>query len=250
MVPDIYCFKLYLQAKKHMRKYSFHFTSVIVFLSLFQSSEAQLATTNVGGSSMMTVSARGGLRLPNMENVDGTPYLDNEFHSASVRTKSGFDTSGVKVKFNAYGNEIIFLQDGIELALDDFEMVSYPKLQNGAISQVVFKTGFPKIDNLNDNTVYQVLASGSKIYLLKHISKKLEDLKTMGDYNRKEFVTREQLYIYSPSLGIKKIKADKKALIALFPELTEKIESVIEEKGLSIRKENNLITLIEELNKP
>lgn len=233
-----------------MRKYSFRITSIIIFLSLFYSVDAQLATSNIGGSSMMAFSARGGLRLPNMENVDGTPYLDNEFQNATVRTKSGFDTSGVKVKFNAYGNEIIFLQDGIELALDDFDMVSYPKLQNGVIGQVVFKTGFPKVDNLNEKTIYQVLASGSKIYLLKHISKKLEDLKTMGDYNRKEFVTKEQLYIYSPSFGIKKIKADKKALIALFPDLAAKIESVIEEKGLSMRKENNLITLIEELNKP
>ena len=58
--------------------------------------------TGISGQTYMTFSARGGLRLPNLENVDGSPYLDNQFHNARIKTQSGFDTTGVSVKFNAY----------------------------------------------------------------------------------------------------------------------------------------------------
>lgn len=222
---------------------------LFLFASIITTSAfAQL--TGISGQTYMTFSARGGLRLPNLENVDGSPYLDNQFRSARIKTQSGFDTTGVSVKFNAYGNEIIFLENGIELALDSVAMVSYAAFENGELTQVVFQAGFPNVDGFNSNTLYRVLAAGPKMQLLKYYSKKLEDVKTMGEYNKKEFVVKEQLYIYSPTSGMKKVKADKKALQDAFPELAQQVEALVTEKKLKLKKESDLTLLIEELNKP
>lgn len=206
--------------------------------------------TGISGQTYITLSARGGLRLPNMENVDGSPYFDNQYHSARIKTKSGFDTTGVAIKFNVYGNEIIFLNKGVELALDSVELVSYADFENGQITEFIFQSGFPAFEGQNSNTIYRVLAAGPKVQLLKHYTKRLEDVKSMGEYNKKEFVLKEQLYIYSPTTGIKKVKADKKALQEAFPEFAEKMELVVTEKKLKLKKESDLALLIEELNKP
>jgi hypothetical protein len=211
---------------------------------------ASAQLTGISGQTYMTFSARGGLRLPNMENVDGSPYLDNQFHSARVKTKSGFDTTGIPVKFNAYGNEIIFIENGVELAIDSVDMISYTTFENGEVTEVIFQCGFPNIDGFTSNTLYRVLAAGPKVQLLKHYSKRLEDVKSMGEYNKKEFIAKEQLFIYSPAAGMKKIKADKKALQEAFPELAAKMELVVTEKKLKLKKESDLALLIEELNKP
>ncbi len=215
---------------------------------------SQLFVGTIGTSGVnnaaLTFSARGGLKLPNLENVDGSPYLDNQFHSARIRTQSGFDTTGVQVKFNAYGNEMIFIENGIELALDSVDMVTYTSVENGTLVDVIFKAGYPNIDNLTKNTLYRVISTGPKYQLLKYYSKKLEDVKSMGEYNRKEFVTQEQFYIYSSTGGIKKIKADKKALQEAFPEAAQQVETVMSEKKLKLKKESDLALLVEELNKP
>lgn len=235
-----------------IEKNSFDFPAKIIFsvFALMLTTGAFAQMVGISGQTYMTLTARGGLRLPNLENVDGTPYYDNQYHSATIKTKSGFDTSGVSVKFNTYGNEIIFLNKGVEMALDSVDMVSWVDFENGEITEIILKTGYPKIDAFTPNTIYRVLAEGPKIQLLKHYSKKLEDVKSMGEYNKKEFVSKEQLYVYSPATGMKKVKADKKALQEAFPELAEKMELVVTEKKLKLKKESDLALLIEELNKP
>lgn len=221
-----------------------------VVTTLSFSAHAQLTSSTFGSGASMTFSARGGLRLPNLENVDGSPYLDNEFHSANVRTKSGFDTTNVKVKFNVYGNEFVFLKNGVEYALDDFYFLSYPEVANGTVREKVFQSGFPSIGALNDNTIYEVLKSGPKYSLLKHMTKKLEDVKTMGEYNKKEFITKSDFYVFSAKDDkIQKLKADKKSVIALFPDQEEKIKSIVDSKDLSLKKEADLVILFDELNK-
>ena len=203
-----------------------------------------------GFSQMITFSARGGLKLPNMENVDGSPYLDNEYHPANIRTKSGFDTTNVKVKFNVYGNEFVFLKNGVEYALDDFYFLSYPEIKNGEVRERVFQAGFPSIGALNDNTIYEVLKSGPKYSLLKHSTKRLEDVKSMGEYNKREFVSKSEFYAFSAKDDkIQKLKTDKKSIIALFPDQEEKIKSIVDSKDLSLKKEADLVILFEELNK-
>lgn len=225
------------------------FFTLSLLIILSSTAHGQITASTGGVTTMMTFSARGGLRLPNLENVDGSPFFDTEYRSATIRVKSGFDTAGVMVKYNVYGNEIVFLQDDIELVLDSMDMVSYFKIENGNRVQVVLKTGFPNIDGLNGNTIYRVLASGPKVQLLKHYSRKLEDVKTMGEYNRKEFVTKEQLYIYSPVTGMKKVK-DKKALQDALPEFAQQIEAIAVEKNLKFKKDTDFAMIIEELNKP
>ena len=224
---------------------------VTLFLLIIFSpvSYGQISVSSIGAGQMLTFNASAGLRLPNLENVDGSPFLDNEYRNGTIRVKSGFDTAGVMVKYNIYGNEIVFLQDGIELVLDSMDMVTYFKPENGTIVKVVLKTGDPKIDGLNGNTIYRVLVDGPKFQLLKHYSRKLEDVKTMGEYNRKEFANKEQLYIYSPTTGMKKIK-DKKALVEALPEFAEQIEAIVGERQLKFKKDTDYAIILEELNKP
>ena len=72
----------------------------------------------------------------------------------------------------------------------------------------------------------------------------------MGEYNKKEFVTIEHLYIYKEGGEIKKVKADKKAIVEAFPELSERVEALVSEKKLKLKKDTDVALLIEELNKP
>ena len=202
----------------------------------------------VGSTSIQTYytfSARGGLRLPPMNDVEGSPFLHAGYNTAFVRLKSGY-TATVPVKYNMYGNEIIFMQNNNELAMDSVAYVSYMVLEPHP-GRIVLQSGYPPLGTNTRNTIYQVLDSGA-IQLLKHTTQTIEEVRTMGTVPKKEFVTKEELYIYTPGGELKKIKADKKSLQEALPQYAEKIERIIEEKKLKLKKEADIRTLISELN--
>ena len=65
-----------------------------------------------------------------------------------------------------------------------------------------------------------------------------------------EIVTTEQLYLYLPGGEIKKIKTGKQSLLDAAPSLAPKIEEIAAAKKLKLKSESDMITLVDELNKP
>jgi hypothetical protein len=139
------------------------------------------------------------------------------------------------------------MKDGQEMKLELFETVTFNDLSN---RHVTLKQGYPEIDNHTDRSVYQVLSMGPKVHLLKFYTQKIEDAATLGDYSRREIVTTQQLYIYTPGGEIKKIKPSKQSIVEALPSLSSKIEEVVSSNKLNLKSEAAITELVEALNKP
>ncbi len=258
-----------------LRLLSYCFTLFVLFLFFTASIHAQIFTSGASSGTMnntgtnlrdptaagppigkfggeptfIALSARGGLKLPAFENVSGSPFLHPEYNLAYVRVKSGFASNGVMTKFNIYGNEVIFSQNGNELALDSLDYVVYTAVnKNGTVETIKLKSGFPPIGSNTAQTIYQLLDSGSRVQLLKYHYQKIGEVKSMGSAPAKEFVSYHELYVNTPSGGIKRIKADINSLKEALPEFADQIEKIVNEKKLKLKKEADLIQLIHELN--
>jgi hypothetical protein len=240
-----------------MNKYSiFHkFSLTVLFLSfLVCGSFAQVGTntTSDQGDSnqeagMADLQLRP-IRLPALQEVGGSPFLSNEYKLGTVQVSNEKKVSNVPVKFNIFSNAVMVQKDGEELKLEKFELVSYDETGNdGSAKHFNFKQGYPEIDNHTGATVYQALAFGPKIHLLKFLSQKVE-APTLGDYSRREIVTSQQLYIYIPGGEIKKIKAGKQSVVDALPGMSAKIEEIIKAGNLSLKNESDLTTLVKALN--
>ncbi len=191
------------------------------------------------------------IKLPALQEVGGSPYMTTEYQAASVEIANNKLVTNIPVKFNIFSNAIMVQKDGQELKLDFFQAVSYDMTGNdGAIKHVVFKQGYPEIDNHSEESVYQVLSMGTKVHLLKFLTQKVEDAATLGDYSRREIVTTQQLYIYTPGGAIKKIKASKQSVAEALPALSAKIDEVVAANKLNLKSEADIAELIEALNKP
>ena len=189
------------------------------------------------------------IRLPALQEVGGSPFLSNEYKLGTVQVSNEKKVSNVPVKFNIFSNAVMVQKDGAEMKLESFELVSYDEPgNNGAIKHINFKQGYPEIDNHTGTTIYQVLAFGAKIHLLKFLSQKVEDAPTLGDYSRREIVTTQQLYIYIPGGEMKKIKAGKQSVVDALPGMSAKIEETIKTGNLNLKNESDIITLVNALN--
>lgn len=190
------------------------------------------------------------IRLPGLQEVGGSPFMKNEYVLGIVQVSPEKTILNVPVKFNIFNNAVMVQKDGQDLKLESFELVTYYETGNlGEIKYVNFKKGYPEIDNHTGANVYQVLAFGPKLHLLKYLSQKVEDAPTLGDYSRREIVTTQQLYIYIPGGEIKRIKTGKKSIIEALPSMALEIEEAIKAGDLSMKSENDLIELVKALNK-
>ncbi len=188
------------------------------------------------------------IRLPALQEVGGSPFFSNDYKLGSVQVNEKTVTN-VPVKFNIFSNALMVQKDGEELKLESFKLVSYDEPgKDGSIKHINFRQGYPEIDNHTSATIYQALAFGPKVHLLKFLSQKVEDAPTLGDYSRREIVTTTQLYIYIPGGEIKKIKAGKQSVVDALPGMSAKIEEAIKAGDLNLKNESDIISLVDALN--
>lgn len=191
------------------------------------------------------------MRLPALQEVGGSPFMTEDYQTGSVQVADDKIVTNVPVKFNIFSNAVMVQKDGQDMRLESFQVVSYDITGNdGAIKHIMFKQGYPEIDNHTDKSVYQVLSMGSNVHLVKFLSQKVEDAATLGDYSRREIVTTQQLYIYTPGGEIKRIKASKQSVVDALPALSAKIEEVVTANKLNLKSESDIAELVEALNKP
>lgn len=191
------------------------------------------------------------MRLPALQEVGGSPFMTEDYQTGSVQVADDKIVTNIPVKFNIFSNAVMVQKDGQDMRLESFQVVSYDITGNdGAIKHIMFKQGYPEIDNHTDKSVYQVLSMGSNVHLVKFLSQKVEDAATLGDYSRREIVTTQQLYIYTPGGEIKRIKASKQSVVDALPALSAKIEEVVTANKLNLKSESDIAELVEALNKP
>jgi hypothetical protein len=141
------------------------------------------------------------------------------------------------------------MRNGEVLKLEFFDEISFEDYEGGKPVEVIFRAGYPDVDGNSVNTVYQVLSKGPKVHLLKFLSQKVEAVNTMGDYNRKELVNSNQLFVYDvESKKISKIKKDRKSLADALPTFSARITELAGSR--KIKSEDDISLLVEQLNAP
>lgn len=191
------------------------------------------------------------MRLPALQEVGGSPFMTEDYQTGSIQIGENKIVTNIPVKFNIFSNAVMVEKDGQDMRLESFQIVSYNLTGNdGTIKHIILRQGYPEIDNHTEKSVYQVLSMGSNVHLIKFLSQKVEDAATLGDYSRREIVTTQQLYVYTPGGEIKRIKANKQSLVEALPTLSAKIDEVVSTNKLNLKSESDIAELVEALNKP
>jgi hypothetical protein len=186
----------------------------------------------------------------NLENVSGSPYIADGYRLGRIVLKSRKAFDSVAVRFNAYNNEINFIQDGQKFAIDEAYEVSYYDVPGDSSTLMVFRSGYPAIDKQATNTYYQLVAGGNDIHLIKLIRKTLQEFKVDGTGMpvRKELVTHIAWYIYSEKDGMHPVSSSRKSIEKALPSFTTAIDKLAGKHDLNLKKDDDMIRLIELLD--
>src|SRR5665213_2169032 len=120
--------------------------------------------------------------------VQGTPYLFDDWMAGSVITETGNTYANLKLKYDIRFNRVVFLDN------DERPMVFAQPLNSFVINNMRFAKDFAPIDLQTTSTFYNVLADG-KVKLLKYFRKVIEERQSYGAPTEKKYRQSQYYYI-------------------------------------------------------
>lgn len=212
----------------------------IVLLGLF----AVLTSTVSSYAQMFILHDVNGrpIRKGIYENVIGSPYFSDEWSKGDITLANGNTYEGVMIKFDLIENVLLFQnKEGEPMEL--VHPVHTFSIKGG---QVVFRNGFPPVDNFSSNAFFQVLIDDD-VKLLKKTDKVIREEKAYGTATiTKKIIENTNYYVVNGN-QITKVK-NFKTLSGVLPGKEEVLKNYIDEKRLSLKNEKDLIIVVKYYN--
>lgn len=178
--------------------------------------------------------------------VLGSQFLNEDWTAAIVKTQKDQLFKDISVKYSLLDDQLYFLGDKnvtmkFVAPIKEFSLLG----KEGNVK--VFKSGFPKIANFDGTSYYQILAEG-KISLLKKVTKRIiEEREYNSATTTKRYIDNIK-YFLSEKGEMTELKKDKKFINEYFAK-DVKVGEYLKANKIDFKNENNLISLIEYINK-
>jgi hypothetical protein len=185
-----------------------------------------------------------GLAVPSdivgREDVVGSEFLDNNWSDAIVQTQKGEIYKDIKVKYSVLGDLLYFLGEK-DATMKFIVPIKEFTLLSTLGSPKVFRSGFPKTNDYNEASFYQVLTEG-KVMLLKKVIKRITDRR---EYNSavttKEFISNTKYFLYQDG-KMAELKRDKSFILSYLTK-KEEMEKFMTTNKADVKNEVHLIAL-------
>lgn len=183
--------------------------------------------------------------------VQGSPFLRDEWCRGAVKLKDGRVANDAQLMFNIYQQILYFKQNDqmyeFGVPVQEFLIRYQDKSEPDSVT-LHFRCGYPTIDSHSPTSFYEVLADGP-LQLVKFHAKVFKDIK--GGYidaRVRRFENKSQLYAVLPNSSMIRLDNNEKDLLKALPERTGDIQKIVDEGKLKLRNENHLRLLVLALN--
>lgn len=183
--------------------------------------------------------------------VAGSPFLDPEWAMANITLSTGKTVGPIPVRLNIADNGLYFRDSS------GTELVAVPNVVKKADCinaywkdsvHFVFKNGYPRIDEQNENFYYQVLSEGKLELLLKAYKYVRVEKNDLSGEVSKEFVEGSKLYVYTNN-SMQPLQANKNFVLLLMKDKEPSANSFIETNKVNLKKTSDLVKLFSYYNK-
>jgi len=221
----------------------------LIFLLCYQWSFGQLDFKNSNlGRTMDLADLEGRSLLKNYDPaITGSPFINDDWVSAKLTLSRGKEIGPLLIKLNIESNELYFLDStGKELIAADglVKKVDCVDYYTRDSIKYVFKSGYPPIEQQNENYFYQVFTEG-RIELLakkfKYVRTEKNDL--TGDISKSFFDGIVVLYVYAYGV-MQPFKPNKNFIATLWEEhKQQEMNNYISENKINFKKTADLVKL-------
>lgn len=225
---------------------------ILPFFGIFQVT-GQSITSQVSTNFMVEAYNIRGRPIVNKDNnnIEGSPLLSDEWSKGTVYFRDGGIAKDIDIKFNLEKNELYFNRGG-ELFLFNDPVLSFRIFlqAEGNTDELLFRSGYPVNGRFSKETLYEVIADGSKFQLLNFRFSYPSDIYVYGSTgSKKKFTPSEEIYVYDVAFGkMTKVKRSESSVTEALPDLRAKINQLTVANKLKLKSNDDLKKLFDLLN--
>lgn len=185
-------------------------------------------------------------RTVTQENIDGSPYLNDEFISGSVYTVQKIQYNEIPLRYNIYNNNIEF-----KTASDEIQELTNPEIIEKVVMGDIQMVYSPYLmANKNNNGFFIVLEEGKVSLLAKPEIQFVPATQPAGykDAEPPKFIKKSDEYYLRIGTGQAILISNKKDMIAAFPDNQDKIENFVSKNKTKTNKPESLKELVKYYN--
>lgn len=177
--------------------------------------------------------------------VEGNPYLTDNWVSGIVTLASGEIYKDVQLKYDLVKDELLFQNSKGESMsfmkpVNKFTLFGLPGNESKVLQ---FSNGFKAVEGATAETFYQVLAVG-ETPLLKRIFKVVTETKSFNSASAvKTFDQVQILFLVKNGVPVK-IRKDKKSVLEALGDRDQLMEEYIKANKLNLKSEQGLVELV------
>ncbi len=177
----------------------------------------------------------------NHVDVEGSPYLFDDWKKGVVKLKNGKTYKDVDLKLNVLSDEVLF-KDAKGNTLVFVDEVSEFK-----IGDVLMRAGYQASEGRTEKSFYQVLSDGGTT-LLKRQSKSIVEEKPFNSATVQKKILSTESYYLARNNQLVKVKKDKKAILEALGEKSVELEKYIASNKLNLKEERDMSQLLNYYN--
>lgn len=190
--------------------------------------------------------ARAVYNKPHDFNVEGSPFLVDEYIPMEITLMDGGVFSDVRVKFNMEDNEVVFQSDGGQemVTSSPVKRLRYKRTsEDGGVTEQVTLESFNSALNVKGAPIYEVLTDGNA-RLLKQILVTYTDTRKYPEGTMaRVFKKKASLWASINNNAPVKVEKNKKDVVALFGDKQAQVSSYIDKEKLKCKTETDLISI-------
>jgi len=184
---------------------------------------------------------------PNLD-IEGTPFLNDDWVPATIKTTLDKYFYGISVKFNIYQNKFLYISnDTIYEFATDIASFELQTDKSDTTKKVLYKKGFSYPNRLNSTDYVQVLVEG-KISFIKQFTKTIQEYQ---EYSKpttlKKFVDNTAYYFVANGVTSTN-KPSKKVLEDLTKDKWEQVNTYLKSNNLNPKNEKDFAALLKYYN--
>jgi hypothetical protein len=211
-----------------------------ILMLVFQTSQAQLLQLQDPVSSK-------NFNPDKYAGIRGTPLFQDKWIHGSVLTSKGIYPD-LELKIDLYDNILFFNKDDASFELLDqiFSIKLFPKWPD-TLQQLIFVKGMSQ-NGLKPEQYVQALVGAGAIQFYRSDIKQVTEMSEINAGMIKTFANTSRYYIKKGN-EFKLIKLNKEEVMPFLMEKEAELNAVIEAKRLNLKKESDIIQVIQVYNK-
>ena len=179
----------------------------------------------------------------NYPDVKGSPFFLDKWSYSVVKLENGIKYDSIEVRLDLSQQELHYMNaNNVEMIFFERYVKEIEFFDSSQGKNYKFQTGFPAIDNQDQNNFYQVLSEGS-VSFLKSIRKNISVNKNdISGEVEKQFDVYEDYYVFFNN-QMKRLKKEKEFILKILLERKDAVETFLKTNTINFRNMNDLIKL-------